>query len=172
MSCRVPETDDINFIMSVQHQLQATMDKRNIAKKEDRWSSAPKPRSPERWLNSVYDKSQIEPPRRPKKNHQDAGRWLVDSALSVNCKGQIDPHDCAMKNDADLLSHEDFRWKDCLCDKPYIMIQPRRRESIGILVDDFQDVQLSKNYHVSALSNHQDLSLSHRMPKIHAAMSA
>ena len=79
-----------------------------------------------------------------------------------------------MKYDAEPISCEDFRWKACVYDKPSALIplQPKRRESIGKLADNFQDVLLSKNYRVSVLSNYKDLNLSRRTPKIQAAMSA
>jgi hypothetical protein len=178
-------------------------DKSNVTARENRWSSTMKPRSPRHWSNLANNKSQIEPPQRPMKR------------LSINCEGQIDPHDYEMKNDADPISHHDFRWEDCLCDKPNnksqieppqrpmkrlsvscegrvdpphcsmkndvdlisrgefrwkdclrvkpsVLIQPIRRGSVGILVDDIQDVHQSKSH----------FSQSHQTPKIQAAMSA
>jgi hypothetical protein len=173
MSCSVPDAEDIDFIMSVQHQLQSMELKSDVETKDDRWNSAPKSRTPGRWLSesslSVNNKSQNEPPRRPRKNHREPGRWASDSRLSVNYKAQLDPPRRPMKNDAEPISGDDFRWKDCECDKPsaLIPIQPKRRKSIGKLVDDFQDVLLSMNYQIS--QDHQGL---HRLPNIHAAFSA
>jgi hypothetical protein len=176
MSCSVSDTDDIDFIMSVQHQLQAFEIKRE---NNDILKSTPKPRTPGRWLSesslSPNKNSQIEPPKRPRKSYREPGRWVSDSRLSVNNKSQIDPPRRPKKNDAEPMSYEDFRWKGAMGDEPSALIptQPMRRKSIGKLVDDFQDVILSMNYcQISVASSHKDVGLSYRTPNIHAAFSA
>ena len=163
----------------VQDQLQAMEDKSDVVTKEDRWNSTLKPRTPGRWLSesslSVSNKSLNEPPRRPKRNHREPGRWTSDSRISAEYKAKIDPPRRPIKDDAEPISCEDFRWKDCVFDKPSALIplQPKRRESIGrhVLVDEFQDVLLSMDYQISH-SEHQGFSPSHRLPNIHAAFSA
>ena len=163
--------------MSLQHQLKAVEVEREVSNKDDRWSSAPKQRTFGRWLSdsslSVNFKSQIEPPRRPRKNHPEPGRWVSDSGLSVNCKFQIDPPRRPRQNDGEPMPHEDFRLTDDTVEhiSTLIPIQPKRRKSIGKLVDEFQDVTLSKNNCQLPLSSN-DLVLSYQKPNIKAAISA
>lgn len=173
------DADDTNFIMSVQHHLESLEDKCEGVATNDRWNSTPKSRTPGRWLSdsslSVSNKSHIEPPRRPRKNHREPGRWVSDSRLSVNCKSQIDPPRRPKKNDTEPISYEDFRWKGAMVDKPSALIQtqPIRRKSISKLVDDLEDAIISMNYcQISVGSNHPDRGLSYRTPNIHAAFSA
>jgi hypothetical protein len=179
MYCTLSDGNDVDFVMSVQHHLQALEVESDVVKNDDRWDSAPKARTPGRWLSdssiSVSSKSKVEPPRRPRISQREPGRWVSDSNLLVNYKSQDDPPRQPQKNDAEPMTFDDSRWKSNIGNPPsaLIPVQPKRRKSIAKLVDDHQCTILSLNCHqLPTVSCHQDLNSPHRQPNIHAAFSA
>jgi hypothetical protein len=139
--------DDSELIMSIQYQLQAMESMSSVVIEDNRWSSSSKLRSPGRWLSdsslSVNDKSQIRPPRRPNKDHDE------------------------------LQIKEDFRWKDnTSCDfaASHVPTKPIRRKSIGLTADDFQDICSPLSY--SQVSRASNIQRSPQAPNITTASSA